>query len=519
MACDLSSPRLDRINPLKSDIVRIWSALRQVDQDYISRYVGGIPWLASKEIEWALLEAASDFWDTDRAVFNIQGTEITPTVEEYRSLIRRPVNTQGPPVAPEFYTSEHVSLSRLLGVKKNRIKDELGKNGGKGIRITFLVEWMETRMRLAVGGSCHVDVCNCYLLLVFGTLLFPLSANLIDASLASVVLQVVGGCSFEVALVAETMRSLDYIKVRRCGRMRGSPILLQMWFLSHIKAYASLYPSWYRYPDESPLIRANATPMWRNAREWKRFLLELSPLGFLWRARWFSGTHIALRCPNFEGIPLVSHLGSTAYFPARVIRQLGGLQVIPGEASRQPYQHDWKEVPSIRDRFVMAQRFRASWETRISAPLYFPESPTQEEADFFATPDYVLLFHRRSYPLPDSAELTRHPPASPVVKVLTEKEILELELQTMRAERDGLRLELKDARTDEKEREQMPSELHKARVQVARRDKIIDSLVQDLARERKRARENLPPAMTSSPRAPPRPKPVVPHDERVYRAA
>ncbi|PKI45794.1 hypothetical protein CRG98_033801 [Punica granatum] len=40
---------------------------------------------------------------------------------------------------------------------------------------------------------------------------------------------------------------------------------------------------------------------------------------------------MTLKCLDFNGVPLVSHAGSTTYFPARVVRQLGGLQTVPKE--------------------------------------------------------------------------------------------------------------------------------------------------------------------------------------------
>ncbi|PKI66884.1 hypothetical protein CRG98_012750 [Punica granatum] len=52
------------------------------------------------------------------------------------------------------------------------------------------------------------------------TILFPHTSDLIDGPHAQVVLQVVGGHSYIEAVVAEIVRSFDYVREVRCGRMR-----------------------------------------------------------------------------------------------------------------------------------------------------------------------------------------------------------------------------------------------------------------------------------------------------------
>ncbi|PKI58127.1 hypothetical protein CRG98_021476 [Punica granatum] len=59
--------------------------------------------------------------------------------------------------------------------------------------------------------------------------------GLVDAALAGVILQVVRGCRFEVALMSETIRSLDRVTRTHDRRMRGSPILLQICLQSHAR--------------------------------------------------------------------------------------------------------------------------------------------------------------------------------------------------------------------------------------------------------------------------------------------
>ncbi|PKI67491.1 hypothetical protein CRG98_012075 [Punica granatum] len=104
MARSVFFPHLDRVTPPLEEISHIWAHLRQVDRDYIRTFVGDIPMLAMCQVDWNFLGAAVTFWDPIHAVFNIQGTELTPTIEEYRTLVRRIATTRSI-VESNFHTT------------------------------------------------------------------------------------------------------------------------------------------------------------------------------------------------------------------------------------------------------------------------------------------------------------------------------------------------------------------------------------------------------------------------------
>ncbi|PKI69353.1 hypothetical protein CRG98_010259 [Punica granatum] len=197
-------------------------------------------------------------------------------------------------------------------------------------------------------GSYQRDACHGFLLLIFDTLLFPYAPNLIDRAIAQVVLQAVGGHSYVKALLAETVRSLDYVREVWRGRRRRSPHLLQVWLLAHIRPFCSSHPFSY-IADERSLIERLVLvfpPPERSFSKWRHFWCELTPARFLWVARWNPDGPMITGCPGIIGVPLLSHLGSTLIFPGRVIRQLGGLQDIPAEADRLPYRIQWADSTS-----------------------------------------------------------------------------------------------------------------------------------------------------------------------------
>ncbi|PKI51102.1 hypothetical protein CRG98_028531 [Punica granatum] len=178
--------------------------------------------------------------------------------------------------------------------------------------------------------------------------------------------------------------------------MRGSPLLLQLWLLAHIRPFCSSQPFSYITDERSHITRLLHVfqPSYIDYTDWKQFLEELTPAQFLWTARWNPSGPMAIGCPLVIGLPLISHLGSTLIFPARVIRQLGGLQDILIEADCTPYRFMWTDTTaSFLDSFLRVWEVRRLWGTCVVQELYFLEHPTDEERAFSATIAYIAQFH------------------------------------------------------------------------------------------------------------------------------
>ncbi|PKI76630.1 hypothetical protein CRG98_002939 [Punica granatum] len=146
MARSVSFPHLDRVTPPLEEISHIWAHLLQVDRDCIRTFVRDIPMLAMYRMDWNFLGAAVTFWDPVHAFFNIKGTELTPTIEEYRTLVGRIVATRGI-VEPNFHTTRLVLVSRLLGVHRSQLQAELAYSGGTEIVTAKLLHFIEIRAR------------------------------------------------------------------------------------------------------------------------------------------------------------------------------------------------------------------------------------------------------------------------------------------------------------------------------------------------------------------------------------
>ncbi|PKI58121.1 hypothetical protein CRG98_021500 [Punica granatum] len=187
MPHSFSCPHLDRVTLPLEEIARIWTALRPVDRHYIAAFVRDIPLLATRCVDWNFLEAAIAFWNPSCAVFDIQGTELTPTIEEYRTLIGRAAVVHSI-VEPNFHTGRPTLVSRLLGVPTTHLNAELAYSGSTEIVIEKLFLFIESRTHRVQGDFLRKDLCHVVLLLIFEALLLPRSHGLIDAALANIVL-------------------------------------------------------------------------------------------------------------------------------------------------------------------------------------------------------------------------------------------------------------------------------------------------------------------------------------------
>ncbi|PKI46338.1 hypothetical protein CRG98_033270, partial [Punica granatum] len=212
--------------------MRIWRTLRPVDHAFIRGIIRDMVMFTETPVDWIFLRTATEFWDPEHA-------RPTPT-------------TQGIFV-PDPFATIRGQLSSLLDIPTQDIHEELDQGWDHGIRIAWLSDWTLLRALTPSTASYQRDACYGFLLLVFGTLLFPYLSNLVDGAIAQVVLQAVGGHSYVEALLAETVRSLDYVREIRRGRIRGSPHLLQIWLLAHIHPFCSSRPFSY-IADERSLI-------------------------------------------------------------------------------------------------------------------------------------------------------------------------------------------------------------------------------------------------------------------------
>ncbi|PKI33455.1 hypothetical protein CRG98_046154 [Punica granatum] len=142
--------RLEAITPPRQDIMRVWRTLRPVDHAFIQDIISDVVILTETPVDWIFLRTATEFWDSGHAVFNFQGTELAPTIEEYTALIQRPTPTTQGIFRPNPFTTVQVPLLSHLGstlIFPGRVIRQLG--GLRDIpveadRLPFRIQWADS---------------------------------------------------------------------------------------------------------------------------------------------------------------------------------------------------------------------------------------------------------------------------------------------------------------------------------------------------------------------------------------
>ncbi|PKI56472.1 hypothetical protein CRG98_023110 [Punica granatum] len=182
------------------------------------------------------------------------------------------------------------------------------------------------------------------------------------------------------------------------------------------------------------------------------------------RAKPHPGGPMITGCLGIVGVPLLSHLGSTLIFPDRI-----------RELHRQ-------------------------WDASTIQRLYFPEHPTDEERALSATSAYVAQFYSQGPTSPQRSQTALMPRATPTSALEAESSTqaaMRAKLHSIREERDRLRCELVDSRTEVGDYRELQTELARARVTIL--DREMARLSATLDRTRARARRAPIPRISGRP--------------------
>ncbi|PKI36714.1 hypothetical protein CRG98_042894 [Punica granatum] len=353
-----------------------------------------------------------------QGIIGDMGTELVPTIEEYTALIQRPTPTTQGIFVPNPFAVIRSQLSTLLRIPVQEVHQVLYQGWDHGIRIAWLSDWTLLRALTPLTASYQRDACH---------------------------------------------------------GMRGSPHLLQVWLLAHIRPFCSSHPFSY-ITDECSLIERLVPvfpPPEHSFSEWRHFWRELTLAQFLWVARWNPGGPMITGCLGIVGVPLLSHLGSTL-------------------ADRLPYRIQWADSTSTAPaRFLQIREIHRQWDASTIQRLYFPEHPTDEERALSATSAYVAQFYSQGPTSPQRSQTVPIPRATPTSAPEAESSTqaaMRAELHSIREEGDRLRCELVDSRAEVANYRELQTELARARARIATLDREMARLSATLDRARARAR-------------------------------
>ncbi|PKI55413.1 hypothetical protein CRG98_024186 [Punica granatum] len=87
-------------------------------------------------------------------------------------------------VVPNQFATIQSRLAVLLDLRDEEIRHELRYGWEHSVRTAWLIDFIHIHSLNTRGESYQHDACHGFLLLIFGTILFPYSSNLIDGALA-----------------------------------------------------------------------------------------------------------------------------------------------------------------------------------------------------------------------------------------------------------------------------------------------------------------------------------------------
>lgn len=319
-------------------IIDMWERLPPIHKIYVEKKIGYLTSLIHLGARIPMIKALSHFWNPESSSFVIGQCELTPTLEEYDTMIG-PVGTFGLATPPLEVNSVSL-LSQFLKVNSTLIRNIL-KGNTNAIPITFMEE-----LFLGLPIESGAQIPKVFILAFFGFVIFPYTNKSMTPSIVHVVLQVCSGKKFSHLILGETFISLSRFKKSGKGTLRASIGLLQVWMISHIREFATDMQITQIGSSSHPLLqfveKNKLFPSWSFSR-WFNYLKALIPIRIQWYAKW-------LVCPNpcladgFDNIiPLLGLTGITSYHPLRVIRQFRAIQQIPPPLDPNPLALNYHE--------------------------------------------------------------------------------------------------------------------------------------------------------------------------------
>ena len=323
-------------------------------------------------IEPPVLSALSQFWNPSLRCFELPNLDITPTIEEYTTMIRLPIREKA---GVYLYQGRYIGeekIARLIGVQTNQMAmEERGLT--RGVKRSFLEAHLQA---LAQQGKW--DFFNQTLaLIIYGLVLFPFTPDIVDQAAMDVFYKFATQSMNPIpAILADTFLTLEVCHQKNGGRLRCCSQMLYVWFMTH--AYAgnrmgSLpHPlkDFYRVPTKH-----------QEAHVWKQEFSEIESNAFMWVCPWYQGMNIIYNCGDFPNVPLMGPRGCVSYTPALVLRQLHWTQTRPQEEQLGGcsflYQKDqgtrqleekikmaWQNIKTVGEKELGKQRLTSSLEYR-----------------------------------------------------------------------------------------------------------------------------------------------------------
>ncbi|MBA0819870.1 hypothetical protein Gohar_019592 [Gossypium harknessii] len=267
-----------RISVVQNDLREmreIWDQWDNETKQLLYCNYGDLPYLLSVKVDKYLFRALAQFWNPAYSCFTFGKVDLTPTVEEYTTLLRCPKIQ----VDKVYSRAANVptllkKLMNITGMSEQWVTARIQQKGD-----SKCIPWKSLRDLVIVHPDMKKRV-DIFTLGIYGLVIFPKALGHIDEVVSDLFDRLSKGVTPVSAILAKTFRSLT--ECRRAGERRfiGCAQLLLAWF--------------------QPLLENEDIE---------------------WRAPWLIPDEILYRCREFDWVPLLGIWGAVRYAPLLVSRQ------------------------------------------------------------------------------------------------------------------------------------------------------------------------------------------------------
>ena len=296
-----------------------------------------------------LIYASTRCWDEKKHVFNFNGEEMVPMVEEIEGLLCFK-KADKPLVITTKCSSLTGYLRQVLGLSHY---DGMTFHHGYSILINCVLEPFRakgTNLELAISyGSARVKAC---MIALMGLLLFKEDLGLCDENVAGYVPQVTNGCRLGPIILGELVLSLDQQKEKPFSFMKGSPLVLHLWLMEKFKLVNPLRALTYH---PKIILSRGCSNLYREVRDNNRWSLALSG-----EKEWVT-PHLVIKeivysTANKRGVVLPSVKKITFYYPWRCLRQIGQRQTFIRDLPTDDCTTHWIDDKSLLQLLIAWER-------------------------------------------------------------------------------------------------------------------------------------------------------------------
>ncbi|XP_057981256.1 uncharacterized protein LOC131166697 [Malania oleifera] len=294
-----------RSNPL-DELKVIWKEWTPARRLKFSQTYGHIGFLLHVSVNIPAIKALVEFWNPPYRCFTMNGIDLTPTIEEYTSLLHL-VKLQTPykPYVHDASVSFVKEMYDAVGVKIQKTFSE----GGAEVR---KISWKQLKEIIEKEEKEEVQI-HMMALAIYGLIIFPKELKMIDQATVSFVAQVRNGINPVQDILAEFS---DHSTTAESG--------------GHLSSNKGGFRSIFSV-IRIPLAEFEDTQLKEqlDKSKWNTKMCGLIDSGVTWLAPWMVHSNMIYRCGNLPWVPLLGPWGGIAYAPLMVRRQFGASQFVP----------------------------------------------------------------------------------------------------------------------------------------------------------------------------------------------